>query len=244
MKRSGIILLFILLPRFLSLEAQEQKGDEARILFRGVVLSASERAQLQDVQIMINGRLFSRSRSDGTFSFYARPRDTVVFASMGFKPQYLYVADTLRADEFLTGVYMQSDTLAIGEVVVMPRMRNLKAEMTNPRQPANTQMDNARSNLSIASYQGRTGQGKLGDPSINYQVIRQKLKTDAYEKGGIPSDKIAGISPLLIVPAAYLLLHSPPEQKNNPPEVTLSNREIEDLNKLYNDIQKRKQAAK
>jgi hypothetical protein len=86
--------------------------------------------------------------------------------------------------------------------------------------------------VAISGYQGRTTQGKLGDPATNYGLIRQQQKTNAYEKGGIPSDQIAGISPLLIVPAAYLLIHGVPE-KPAPFEHQLTDQEIEQIQKKY-----------
>lgn len=73
-------------------------------------------------------------------------------------------------------------------------------------------MDNARYNVAVSAYQGRTTQGKLGDPAANYENLRQKQKVEAYERGGIPSDKILGLNPLMLIPAAYLLLHGVPER--------------------------------
>ena len=93
-------------------------------------------------------------------------------------------------------------------------------------------MDNARYNVAISAYQGKTSQGKLGDPVTNYGLIRQQLKVNAYEKGGIPSDQIAGISPLLLIPAAYLLIHGVPE-KPAPFEHSLTDKEVEQIQKKY-----------
>jgi hypothetical protein len=73
-------------------------------------------------------------------------------------------------------------------------------------------MENAKYNLSVSSYQGRVNAGRLGDPAMNYEMLRQQQRNDAYSKGQIPSDKIAGISPLLLIPAAYLLINGMPEK--------------------------------
>ncbi|HEX7493569.1 MAG TPA: hypothetical protein VF346_05060, partial [Bacteroidales bacterium] len=52
------------------------------------------------------------------------------------------------------------------------------------------------------------------------------------ERGGIPSDRIVGISPLLILPAAYLLIHGSPEK---PPafEQELTDQELELIREKY-----------
>ena len=54
----------------------------------------------------------------------------------------------------------------------------------------------------------RTARVKSRRSDYNYAVISQKQKIDAFEKGGIPSDKIVGLNALLLIPAAaYMLLN-------------------------------------
>ena len=212
---------------------QENRGD--KILFRGVVLSASSGERLAGSRYYINKSLSGISRDDGTFSFFAFRRDTIVFDMLGYKASRFIVIDTLKSREFLTGVYLQSDTIEIGEVVVIPSLSGLKAEMMHPEIQIDQKMDNARANLNIASYQGRVDQGKMNDPYSNYEVLRQQQKTDAYEKGQLSSSRIAGINPFMLLPAAYLLLHGVPE-KPAPPNRGISPKELSDLNKKYNEL--------
>jgi hypothetical protein len=228
-------LAIILFATFFCLYAgfsQQVKRSDDPILFRGVVIDASNQNRLGYSQIFINRSFSSVTVEDGTFSIFAYRRDTLLFRHLGYKPSTLIVSDTLTEKEFLTGVYLQSDTLEIGEVIIVPRQINLKAEMMNTRIKSNTQFDNAKANISIASYQGRAGQDKLGDPNINYEVLRQRQKINAIEKGGIPSDKILGLSPLLLIPAAYLLIHGLPEAPL-PPEPGITSKDIEELNRRY-----------
>jgi len=236
-----IVLLSLI--GFLSIDicfSQKRTTGAEPVLFRGVILDASTQVRLPSSQILINRFMTAISAEDGTFSFYAHKRDTIIFTMLGYKSVSLIVSDTLSAREFLTGVYLETDTLLIGEVIIVPKLTNLKAEMMNPIIKPDTRLENARSNISIASYQGRTGQGKLGDPSINYEILRQKQKFDAFEKGGIPSDKIAGISPFMLIPAAYLLIHGLPE-KPSPPKPQISSKDLEELQKRYKEsLQNRK----
>jgi len=204
----------------------------APILFRGVVLDASSQTRLGSSQIRINRSRSAISAEDGTFSFYAYKKDTVLFSILGYKPASLIVSDTLSGSEFLTGVYLETDTLLIPEVIIVPKLSNLRAEMMNPRITSDARLENARSNISIASYQGRTGQAKLGDPANNYEFLRQKQKVDAYEKGGIPSDRILGLSPLMLIPAAYLLIRDLPETPA-PPKPQISSKDLDELQKKY-----------
>lgn len=233
-----ISLLLVFFP--FTGNGQQMKKQEERILFRGVVISTNTQERLAGSQILINGSISALSRSDGTFSFYGLRKDTIVFTMLGYKPATLIVSDTLTAKEFLTGVYLRSDTLEIGEVIILPRLPGLKAEMRNPKIEYNPVMDNARNNISIAAYQGRKGQSSLGDPSINYEYLRQKQKVEAYERGGIPSDRIIGLNPLMLLPAAYLLLHGRPEGPP-PPEPRISSKDLEDLNKRYLELLKKEE---
>ena len=225
------MLILLFMPLFYA-SGQQADNQQDRVLFRGIIVSANAQEKLPGAQIVINRLVAGASSSDGTFSFFARKNDTVIFTMMGYRPLSLVVSDTLKAKEFVTGIFMQADTLEIGEVVIIPRFSNLKTDIINSVLESNSKMDNARNNISIASYQGRTGQGKLGDPGINYEVLRQQQKIDAYEKGGIPSDKIMGISPLMLLPAAYLLLNGLPEAPA-PPEPHITQKDLDELNQLY-----------
>jgi hypothetical protein len=235
------IILIFLMAFFSTCICLSQNGMEGKrsILFRGIVLDASSQTSLAGSQILINRSLSALSGQDGTFSFYANKKDTVVFSMMGYKPASLIVSDTVLAAEFLTGVYLQTDTIFIGEVIIVPKLPNLKAEMMNARITTDTKLENARSNISIATYQGKTGQAKLGDPSLSYEMMRQKQKIDAIERGGIPSDKMVALSPLLLIPAAYLLLHGIPEPPP-PPKQEISSKDMDELTKRYLEIVRNK----
>jgi hypothetical protein len=187
---------------------------------------------ISNSQIFINRSFSSVSNTDGTFTFTVNRNDSILFKHLGYKSVLLSVSDTLAGNDFVAGIYMNSDTLSIGEVVIVPRFTNLKSEIMNAPSKVPSIMDNARYNVAISAYQGRTTQGKLGDPAANYDLLRQRQKVDAYEKGGIPSDKMVGISPLLLIPAAYLLFHGLPE-KPAPMQEKLTEQELNQIHKKY-----------
>jgi hypothetical protein len=195
-------------------------------------MDASTLSPLTNSQVMINNVFNSVSNSDGTFSFIVHRNDSILFRHLGYKPSLLFVSDTLPGREYVAGIFMNSDTVSIGEVVIVPRFTNLKSDILYAPSKVPSIMDNARYNVAISAYQGRTTQGKLGDPAANYDLLRQKQKVDAYEKGGIPSDMIAGINPLLLLPAAYLLIHGMPE-KPPPLEQKLTMQELDQIQKKY-----------
>jgi hypothetical protein len=223
-------ILFFGIISFTFCQGNENPGS--RIFFRGVVMDATTLKPLPSTQILLNNSLTSVSNTEGSFSFYINKRDTVNFKHLGYKTTLLPISDTLKGLEFVAGIYMNSDTLQIGEVIIIPRFINLKSQIINSPSKVPSTMDNARYNVAISAYQGRTTTGKLGDPATNYSVLHDRQKIDAYEKGGIPSDRIAGLSPFLLIPAAYLLIHGVPETPA-PMEQKLTNQELEQIQKMY-----------
>jgi hypothetical protein len=204
-----------------------------------MVMDSKTLSPIPNSQILVNHEFSAVSSGNGNFSFYVNRNDTVLFKHLGYKSTFMFVADTLRGQEFIAGVYLNSDTLEIGEVIILPRFKNIKSEVLNARTKTSPQLENARYNVAISAYQGRTTTGKLGDPASNYQVLHERQKIDAFEKGGIPSDRIVGISPLLLLPAAYLLIHGPPEK---PPafEQELTDHELDLIREKYLETLKQK----
>jgi hypothetical protein len=235
MRKKISFILFIFSFFIIPCLCQQARTSEDRVLFRGVVIASSNNSRLAYSSIFINRSFSAITGEDGTFSFFAHRYDTILISNLGYKSSSFIVSDTLKGREFLTGIFLESDTVEIGEVIIVPKMANLRAEMMKPGVVASTQLENARTNVTIASYQGRTGQGKLGDPNSNYELLKHRQKINAFEKGGIPSDNIAGISPLMLIPAAYLLMHGLPE-KPDPPAMSISNKEIEELNNRYLEL--------
>ncbi len=212
--------------------SQENVKPEARILFQGIVLDADDFSPIANSQIMINRVFLSVSKYDGTFSFYVNRKDTVQFKSLGYKPEMMMISDTLKGSEFVAGIFMKSDTLSIGEVVIIPRYKNLRSDILNSNSSTSREMENARYNVAVSAYQGRTSISKLGDPDANYQLLHQRQKIDAYERGGIPSDQILGLNPLILLPAAYILLHGMPE-KPGPMKPEITDYEVDQIQRKY-----------
>jgi hypothetical protein len=232
-----ILLITVIIIR--SGFCQEKEIEDKRFLLHGLVMDAMSFSPIPNSQIIRNRVSVSVSAPDGTFVFYVNVNDSIVFQSLGYKSVTLLITDTLKGKEFIAGIYLNSDTLSIGEVIIVPRYINLKSEILNS--PVNTQvdLDNARYNVAISAYQGRYSVGKLSDPSSNYEYIRQKQKTEAFERGGIPSDKILGISSLILIPAAYIMIFGMPEK---PPlmKAEISDYELDQLQRKYFETLKRK----
>jgi len=205
--------------------------QENKIIFSGIVRDASTLSPLANSQIIINRSFVAASDEEGTFSIGVNRRDTVVFSILGYRSVYFYVSDTLKGRNFMAGVYMKADTLSIGEVIIVPRMQSLKYDIF--KAPATTpEMENAKYNMAISAYQGRMAMTQMGDPASNYSIVQQKRLRDASEKGTIPSDRIVGFSPFMLVGAVYLLINGLPE-KPAPMKSTLTRQELDQIHKKY-----------
>ena len=236
-KRIFVILFCLLMIRLSS--GQEPAQRIKAILFHGIVVDLETKIPLAGSQIIINRAFSTVSDNDGKFAFYVNRLDTVKFSILGYKPTIFHISDTLRGSEFIAGVYMHTDTLSIGEIVIVPRFRHLKSDLLNPRSEPDHQIENAKYNLEVSAYQGKITQNKMGDPAVNYEFLRQKQFAEAYTKGQIPSDRILGLSPFMIIPAACLLFNGFPE-KPPPLKPSLSDYELNMIYKKYLDTYRKK----
>ncbi len=205
------------------------------ILFHGIILDSGTREPLTGAHYINMHSSAGAADGRGQVSFYARPLDTVTFTCVGYKDLRMVISDTLYAKEYTAGIYMSSDTLMIEEVVVRPRLGNLRAEIMADRPPADQEMINAANNLKLSAYQGLTSTSELGDPAMNYEFLRQKQRTEAIEKGGIPSDKMVGLSPFTIIPLIYILAKGLPEDPK-PPAPYISARERQQIRALHDSL--------
>ena len=230
MKKIRLILFMILIYSYCGF-GQSVNFQENKIIFSGIVRDATTLVPLPNSQININRSFVAVSDEEGAFSISVNRRDTVAFSILGYRPAYFFVSDTLTGRDFITGVYMKTDTLSIGEVIIIPRIQSLKYDIfktpgTSP------EMENAKYNMAVSAYQGRMAMSKLGDPESNYAVIHQKNLRNAAEKGTIPSDRMVGLSPFMLVGVAYLLINGLPE-KPAPMRSSLSRQELDQIHKKY-----------
>lgn len=226
---SSFAFIFLFIDPVLS---QEKDQSDIKILFQGRLFDSETYKPLPGSQLFINQKFTSVTDDNGSFAVYVNVNDSLVFSRAGYKPEKIAISDTLAGKQYVAGIFMTTDTLDIGEVIIVPRMNSLRSQLLNARSVPSIEMENARQNIAISAYQGRVSTGNLGDPASNYELLRQKQKINAYEKGGIPSDRIVGFSPFMILSAAYLLMNGLPE-KPSPPKPEISDSELDEIMDRY-----------
>ena len=224
-------LFFLAASSLLRLSAQQV----APILFHGLVVDADTRQPLKGAHYMIREKTAGAADDRGMVSFYARHRDTVRFSCVGYKDFNMIIGDTLLAQEYVAGIFLTSDTILIPAVVVMPRLGNIRAEIMSAKPNADQEMVNAANNLKISTYQGLTSANELSDPSSNYELLRQKLRVEAGEKGGIPTDQMVIFNPFVIIPIVYILAKGLP-QDPDPPAPYISPGEMNRIRTLHDSL--------
>jgi hypothetical protein len=229
-KKARLILFMIIICNT-SGYGRSVKPQEYKIIFSGIIRDASTLSPLPNSQITVNRSFVAISDEEGTFSIGVSRRDTVTFSILGYQPAYFYVSDTLTGRNFMAGVYLKTDTLSIGEVIIVPRMQSLKYDIY--KAPETTpEMENAKYNMAVSGYQGRIAISRLGDPESNYAVIHQNNLRNASEKGTIPSDRMVGLSPFMLVGGVYLLINGLPP-KPTPMKTPLTRQELDQIHKKY-----------
>jgi len=102
----------------MQLRAQGTNPD--LVILEGRVVSADSLIPLANTHIISKfNRWGTISNEDGNFKMYVSKYDSVLFSSIGFSPQILYVNDSVikqSGEDFR--VYMNTDTILINEVVI------------------------------------------------------------------------------------------------------------------------------
>ena len=230
MKNKWLIILSFLFP-LTPVLCQVGETTGGALVLSGIVKDDSTWLPLPEVQIFLNRSFTAVTGGEGSFSLRVNRKDAVEFRLLGYQNLSFQVNDSLSGREFMVGIYMKTDTFEIEEVVIIPRLQNLKYDIYKPP-PTTTEMQNARYNVAVSAYQGRMGIGKLGDPESNYAMIHQRNLRNASEKGTIPSDAMVGLSPFMLVGVAYLLINGLPP-KPEPMKSNLTREELDQIHRNY-----------
>jgi hypothetical protein len=230
--RRILIISILFLISATGVFSQTGTRTDNRILISGIIRDAGTLDPIPNSQIRINRYFAAVSDENGTFAIRVNRRDTLIFSLLGYQVTYFYVSDTLSGSEFMTGVYMITDTLSVGEVIIIPRIKDLRYNILRTPAEKSIEMENARYNMEISAYHGRIALSQLGDPVSNYSVIQQKQHIDSYDKGMIPSDRIVSMNPLILIPIAYLIIAGPPDGSQRMKSY-LTRQELDQIHKKY-----------
>ncbi len=178
--------LLILLSLFIvSLPSKAQK-EEKLVQFTGVV--RNELLQpLQFVHILIQNRSRGTiSDQRGMFSFVVEHNDTIVFSAVGYKRTGIVIPDTLDSYHYPADVIMESDTIEIREVIILPwkTYQEFKTAFISLELP-DDDLERAFHNLAMIHAQIHNPDAPP-DPDVNYQYHLREQFNARYDMGQTP----------------------------------------------------------
>jgi len=145
---------------------------------------------LQPIQyahiVILNKNRGTISDMHGMFSFVVEPMDTVTFTAVGFKRVALVIPDTLTRYHLSVDIYMETDTIWIEEVVILPwkTYAEFREAFLSLELPDND-LKRAYRNIALIKTQIYYPNEKP-DPDLNYQYMLKDQYNQLYTKGQIP----------------------------------------------------------
>jgi hypothetical protein len=228
--RINTVLVVLLLN--ITLLSAQQKEQENLILIHGVVMDANSLEPMPNVHFILNKIFGNNTDEKGEFSIYMDKKDTLRFTHIGYRDFIFSPSDTLKGSMFTAGIFLQSDTMFVGEVIVVPRLPDLRTGILLESPSIDPELRNAKNNIAASVHEGIYSEEQLGAPSANYNILKQKQILNAYEKGAIPSDRMVGLN-FLTIPAALLYFSKGLPERPEPPVPMIPQKDIERMKELY-----------
>ena len=129
-----------------------QTKGQSIVQVSGVVFSKElEPQRVPNALVTVVGRKRNTlSAADGFFSLALQPGDTLRITRLGFKPERLWISDTLKGSSYLVQVALNWDTTQLDEVTLYPwpRPENLQRELL-AMDVKTTEQDLALRNLAL-----------------------------------------------------------------------------------------------
>lgn len=140
-------------------------------------------AILPDVSIYSKHlRRGAASNHRGIFSIISIPGDTVFFSAIGYKSTLLTIPADISGDHFITDIIMITDTIEIGDVLVLPwkSYSEFKRAVVENK-PADPLKENLEHNLAMIRQQLWSDHKITPDEAYHYIV--QGIADNLYQKG-------------------------------------------------------------
>jgi len=125
----------------------------------------------------------------GIFSIISIPGDTVFFSAIGYKSTLLTVPPSLTGTNFITDVMMVTDTIMIGEVLVLPwktYSEFKRAVLEN--KPVDPLTENMAFNLALVEQQ--IWSDMRSTPGQAYRYTVQQMADNLYTRGQLPANNL------------------------------------------------------
>ena len=177
---------FVIIILFFSVSLSGYAQDHDLIQLSGVVRNEFMQP-LQFTHILVtNQHRGTISDQKGMFSFIVQPHDTILFSQVGYKRVGLIIPDTLKTFHLEVDIYMETDTIMIEEVIILPwkTYEEFKEAFLALELP-DDDLNRAYKNIALIKTQIYYTDA-APDPGLNYKYMLQQQYNDLYTKGQMP----------------------------------------------------------
>ena len=180
--RKSLLIIFLGLSTCAVAYGQREKLIQLSGVVRNEYLQPVQYAHI----VILNKNRGTISDMHGMFSFVVEPRDTVTFTAVGFKRVALVIPDTLTRYHLSVDIYMETDTIWIEEVIILPwkTYEEFREAFLSLELPDND-LKRAYRNIALINTQIYYPNEKP-NPDLNYQYMLKDQYNQLYSKGQIP----------------------------------------------------------
>jgi len=125
----------------------------------------------------------------GIFSIISLPGDTIFFSAIGYKSTILTVPPSITGNHFITDVILVTDTIMIGEVLVLPwKTYSEFKRAVIENKPVDPLMENMEYNLALVEQQ--IWSDMRATPGEAYRYTMQQMSDNLYTRGQMPANNL------------------------------------------------------
>ncbi|RUT72896.1 hypothetical protein [Ancylomarina longa] len=220
-----IVFCFLLLGEF----ANAQKIRTDSIFFTGAVMDQKDLSPLPYAHFRVNEKRAGTSNGFGRFSFWVNSGDTIHYSYVGYHDIRVIISDSLKKETYLFGVFMSKDTVALQEVLILPRFGDFKQAFMNSK--VNTpEYVRAKNNINSATYEALTKRPEKMDAKANTDMLIHQHIVQNENKAMVPADMMVGVSTGRTLPELQRIKR---KKKLKIPDDIITDKEINTLKQMY-----------
>ncbi len=227
--RKLIFCCAIILAFVFSKETKAQKFNRDSIFFTGAVMDQADLKGLPYAHFSVNKKRGGTTNEIGRFSLWVNSGDTIKYSFVGYNDVNVVVNDSLQREDYLFGVFLSKDTIALQEVLILPRFGDFKEAFKYAK--VNTpEYVRAKNNVNSATYEALTKRPKTMDAKANTDLLIRQHVSAIENKTMVPTEMIAGVSTARTLPELKRLKR---KRKMKISDAMVTDDEVKILQQMY-----------
>lgn len=182
MKAKMVFLCCLSLILVNEIFGQVGSSRNVRIFITGAVYDSETKEPLSNARFGLSKSESYLTQPFGKFSLFGHPGDTITYKYIGYKDMRVVIPDTLKAPEYLMGIFMPKDTILIPEIIIFPRTEVYPSIVTEVKMD-DKMYNQAQRNVNQAAFQGLTQPAKSYDAEMNGKKTLRGYEMKAQYNG-------------------------------------------------------------